>query len=75
MSDSTSLTVTVNRPDDTELEITAACGSKFEQIGWAIGQALELNGVKAGEWSSLVVTILPPHPPLARGRPKLTVVN
>lgn len=72
---STSLTITVNRPDDTELEIEAACGSSFESIGRAIEMALEVNGVKSGDWSSLVVVVSPPEPPRVASRPKLSVVR
>lgn len=72
---STTLTITVNRPDDTEMEIEAACGSGFDSIGRAIGMALEVNGVKDGEWSSLVVVIGAPDGPKRRARPTLSIVN
>lgn len=75
MSNSTSLVIVVNKPDDTELELTAACGSSFEQIGRAVEMSLEVNGIKSGDWSSLLVTIVPPNAPAKRGRPILSVVN
>jgi hypothetical protein len=72
---STSLVITVNMPDDTEMEFEAACGSTFDQIGRAIEMGLEVNGVKSGEWSSLNVVISPPEPPKAAARPKLAIVR
>ncbi len=72
---STTLTITVNKPDDTELEIEAGCGPWQAHLGEAIGFALEANGIRDGEWSSLVVTILPPNTPPKPKRPKLTIVR
>jgi hypothetical protein len=74
MGDSLSLTVTVNRPDDTEFEFEMAGPPDMERLGRMVTQGLEANGVKPGEWSSLVVTIVPPNAPSVRQRPKLSVV-
>jgi hypothetical protein len=72
---STSITITVNKPDDTEMELSAACGSGFDSIARAVEMALEVNGVKEGDWSSLVVTIVPSDAPPKRLRPTFAIVR
>lgn len=69
------LTITVNKPDDTELEINAVCGPAIKNVGDAVEMALEVNGFKDGDWSSLVVVISNSDALPKRTRPTLALVR